>query len=43
MSRQIGDIVKKYQTKNTKFPGNQKIHILATILTPPKALEEENK
>jgi len=43
MSREIGDIVKKYQTKNTKLTGDQKIHILAMILTPPKELEEENK
>jgi NAD(P)H-nitrite reductase large subunit len=43
MSREIGDIVKKYQTKNIKSCGEQKIHILATILTPPKKIEEESK
>lgn len=42
ISQQIGDIVKKYQAKNEK-KYDQELHILATILTPPKKLEEENK
>ena len=38
---QIGNIIKNYQAKNTEISSEQRYHLLATIITPPKDIEEE--
>ncbi len=42
IGQQFGNIIKNYQLKNTEISNNQKHHLLATIITPPKEMEEEN-
>lgn len=42
IGQQFGKIIKKYQTKNSKISSNQKYHLMATIITPPREIEEES-
>ena len=42
IGQQFGNIIKNYQLKNTKISSNQKYHLMATIITPPKETAEEN-
>jgi hypothetical protein len=43
IGKQINEIIKNYTKKNSEASGDQKLHIMATILTPPKEIEEGNE
>lgn len=41
IGQQFGNIIRKYQARNTEISSHQKYHLLATIITPPKETEGE--
>lgn len=41
MGQQFAEIIKKYRSKNASKSGDQRYHLLATIITPPKDTKEE--